>query len=235
MPDHKKTYSQEANLYHLLTMREDFQQALPRALEKLLAGSKRDALELGAGTGRLTNLLYPLVNSITALELSHAMLVQAKDYLQDNLGNKLPVLAAADHRSLPAANNSVSLIAAGWSVCYLASWYPETWRTELEKGLAEMYRVLQPGGMIVLIETQGTGKQQPDPPAHLIPYLAYLDQAGFDSTWIRTDYLFENRQEAVKLAGFFFGDEMLSEISTGSKPILPECTGIWWKNVSAED
>lgn len=231
MPDHKKAYQKETDLYHLLVMREDYQHNLPDLLEKLLAGRVWNTLELGAGTGRLTKILSPLCHHLTALDVSPAMLIQAKDYLSSQVGNPFPLLAAADHRALPVANQSVSLIAAGWSVCYLVSWYPENWKTELNKAMEEMQRVLIPGGMIMLIETQGTGKQQPDPPAHLIPYYDVLKAFGFEATWIRTDYMFQSREEAEMLTRFFFGDEMISEISSGDISYLPECTGIWWKQM----
>ncbi len=229
MPDHKTAYRKETDLYHLLVMREDYQQNLPHAIEKLLAGSKWDVLELGAGTGRLTKILHPLAHRITALDVSPAMLLQAREYLAAQIGKPLPVLAAADHRALPVAANSSTLIAAGWSVCYLVSWYADTWQKELELALAEMQRVLRPGGLVVLIETQGTGKQQPDPPQHLVPYYTYLRQIGFESTWIRTDYRFDSFKEAETLTRFFFGEEMLKEINGDSIAFLPECTGIWWK------
>lgn len=231
MPDHKIVYQKETDLYHLLVMREDYQHNLPDLLEKLLAGQRWNTLELGAGTGRLTKMLQPLSDHLTALDVSPAMLIRAKEYLASQTGYLFPQLAAADHRALPVANYSVSLIAAGWSVCYLVSWYPETWQFELEKAMAEMQRVITPGGMIMLIETQGTGKQQPDPPAHLIPYYESLKQFGFEGTWIRTDYLFQSREEAELLTRFFFGDEMINEITSGDISYLPECTGIWWKHM----
>ncbi|MEL7644624.1 MAG: hypothetical protein AAGU25_11020, partial [bacterium] len=89
--------------------------------------------------------------------------------------------------------------------------------------------VLQPGGLILLVETQGTGWEQPDPPAHMLRSLGSLHQAGFNFDWIRTDYRFESRQEAETLTRFFFGEEMLSRIKAGSEVTLPECTGIFWK------
>jgi ubiquinone/menaquinone biosynthesis C-methylase UbiE len=231
MPDHKTVYQKETDLYHLLVMREDYQHNLPNLLEKLLAGQRWNSLELGAGTGRLTKMLRPLSDHLTALDVSPAMLIQAKEYLVSQTGYPFPQLAAADHRALPVADHSVSLIAAGWSVCYLVSWYPETWQIELKKAMDEMQRVITQGGMVMLIETQGTGKQQPDPPTHLIPYYEALKQFGFEGTWIRTDYLFQSRDEAEMLTRFFFGDEMINEITSGDISYLPECTGIWWKHI----
>lgn len=229
MPDHKKAYQREADLYHLLVMREDYQHNLEQAVNGLLAGRMWEALELGAGTGRLTAMITPHASRVTALDLAPAMLVQASEYLAGVSAAPLPLMAAADHRALPVAAQSVTLAASGWSVCYLATWNPENWKSELERGLEEISRVLQPRGLILLVETQGTGWEQPDPPAHMLPYLGYLHQAGFNFDWIRTDYRFESRQEAETLTRFFFGEEMLSRIKAGSEVTLPECTGIFWK------
>jgi ubiquinone/menaquinone biosynthesis C-methylase UbiE len=210
-------------------MREDHQNNLAKAVNSLLAGRVWDVLELGAGTGRLTALLLPHADKLTALDLSPAMLIQARDYLSGQAVSPIPFLAAADHRALPVATKSINLVASGWSVCHLATWNPENWKTELERGLEEIYRVLQPGGLILLIETQGTGQEQPDPPGHMLPYLGYLHQAGFNFDWIRTDYRFESRQEAETLTRFFFGEEMVSHIKNDNGVTLPECTGIYWK------
>jgi hypothetical protein len=95
-------------------------------------------------------------------------------------------------------------------------------------GLKEIRRVLRKEGMVVLIETLGTGVLQPHPPETLVPYYKFLEDLGFNQTWIRTDYKFTSLDEAHELVNFFFGEEMLSKISQAPEPILPECTGIWW-------
>jgi ubiquinone/menaquinone biosynthesis C-methylase UbiE len=95
--------------------------------------------------------------------------------------------------------------------------------------LGEMQRVVRPGGTVVLLESLGTGKEQPDPPSELLPYFAYLEAYGFQRDWIRTDYRFKDKAEAESSARFFFGDEMVAKIRENEQGvILPECTGIWW-------
>jgi hypothetical protein len=66
---------------------------------------------------------------------------------------------------------------------------------------------------------------------HLKEYYPWLDDAGFQKKWIRTDYQFESVDEAAELAGFFFGEEMADGIRKQGSAILPECTGVWWKTV----
>jgi hypothetical protein len=84
--------------------------------------------------------------------------------------------------------------------------------------------------MLIIIETLGTGHETPAPPDGLKAYFGYLEAKGFQRTWIRTDYLFQDRAEAETLTRFFFGDAMVEEILNDKRGmLLPECTGIWWR------
>ncbi|MFU8827706.1 MAG: hypothetical protein ACNA70_09505, partial [Brevefilum sp.] len=96
--------------------------------------------------------------------------------------------------------------------------------------LLEVRRVLRPGGILILIESLGTGFTAPNRPEVLVDYLAYLDTHGFRSKWIRTDYCFKNEAEAQTLTQFFFGDAPMPMWQEGTGVIVPECTGLWWKS-----
>jgi ubiquinone/menaquinone biosynthesis C-methylase UbiE len=187
-------------------------------------------VEFGAGTGRLTCLLAPLVSFIHAFDRSQAMLDVAAARLEA-LGLRNWSTAACEHRQVPVADASADLAISGWSVCYTVVENPDSWReTALPAVLAEMERVIRPGGMLILIETLGTGCEQPTPPEHLVEYYAWLEAHGFRRDWIRTDYRFESQAEAGDLTSFFFGKEMLAKIIPAPEgALLPECTGIWWK------
>jgi ubiquinone/menaquinone biosynthesis C-methylase UbiE len=94
-------------------------------------------------------------------------------------------------------DQSVDVAISGWSICYTAIDYEETWQRELSKALGEMKRVLRPGGTIIILETLGTGHETPTRSDEMKVYLDYLErEAGFSSTWIRTDYAFASLQEA---------------------------------------
>jgi ubiquinone/menaquinone biosynthesis C-methylase UbiE len=147
------------------------------------------------------------------------------------MGTSNWTVGVADHRSLPVADHSVDIVVSGWSVCYFIHWDKQNWKNEVEKTLDEMKRVLRPGGMIILLETQGTGFSEPNPPEHLRDYFQYLHDQGFVMEIIRTDYRFKSVDEAVKHSRFFFGEEMAARVITNNSEILPECTGIWWKRI----
>ncbi|RPI88512.1 MAG: class I SAM-dependent methyltransferase [Chloroflexi bacterium] len=228
MPDNKTVYAHHGNEYEALIAREDHQGNIPRAIDEIVSVEGLDVLDLGAGTGRLTRMLAPRVKSIRAFDVSSEMLRVCREKLiASGLSNWQ--VDVADHRQLPVQDHSAELVVSGWSVSYLAVWNPKTWRGEMEKWLGEMKRVLNGGGSIILLESLGTGHESPAELDHLKDFYRWLNEAGFQKKWIRTDYRFESLDEAEYLARFFFGDELGDKVRQNNWVILPECTGVWWK------
>ena len=228
--DLKEIYASRAPEYERLVSREDFAGNILKALQEIRVLVGLDVVELGAGTGRLTCMLAPFVRSIRAFDASDHMLGVAREKLA--AGNWQNWQAdVAVHAALPVAAATADLVIAGWSLVYSAIWAAGDWRIELGQTLAEMRRVLRPGGTIIVLETMGSGSTSPQPPADLLDYFGFLKQGGFQTRWIRTDYRFKDMAEAQQLAEFFFGAEMLPKISEAEAPTLPECTGIWWLTV----
>lgn len=229
MPTEKVVYEQHADQYERLVQCEDYQGNILREIEKIRPLEGLDVVDLGAGTGRLTRLLSPLVRTIHAFDASRHMLKTAETSLR-NMGLSNWTSNVADHRQIPVKDASADLVISGWSFCYLAVWGGDTWKSELERGLVEIERILRPGGTILLLETMGTGATSPNPPEHLMGYYTWLDEKGFQSSWIRTDYKFKSIDEARELTGFFFGDAFLQKFKIRSTNVVPECTGIWWRS-----
>jgi ubiquinone/menaquinone biosynthesis C-methylase UbiE len=230
MADHfQEIYANHADQYEAMVAREDYEGNILKALQNIRPLQGTDVVEFGAGTGRLTLLLAPLVKSIAAFDGSQAMLDVAIGKLQKG-GFSNWRAEVADNRALPVADDSADIAVEGWSFGHFQGWYPDSWREEAGKALAEMQRILRPGGTAILLETMGTGRETPQPPhAGLADFYAWLEgEHGFSSTWIRTDYQFESLKEAVELAGFFFGEELAGTIAAKNWVILPECTGVWW-------
>jgi ubiquinone/menaquinone biosynthesis C-methylase UbiE len=226
----RKIYQSEGDRYKALVSREDHQGNIQKAMDEIVNVDGLDVLDLGAGTGRLTLLLAPRVKSIRAFDISAEMLRVCRERLvASGLSNWQ--VDIADHRQLPVEDRSVDLVVSGWSVAYLVVWHSETWRAELEKWMNEMKRILKPDGQIILFESLGTGNETPIQLEHLQNYYPWLEEAGFQSKWIRTDYQFESVDEAADLAGFFFGADMADRIREDRLVILPECTGVWWRKV----
>lgn len=226
MPTQEEIYQTEGDKYEALIAREDYQGNILKALTEITDLENRLVLDLGAGTGRLTCLLAPIVKRIHAFDVSEEMLRVCREKLsKTNLLNwKIDV---ADHRQLPITNYSANLAVSGWSVSYLAVWNKDSWRSELENWLNEMKRVLTPNSYVVLFESLGTGNETPIKLEHLKEFYTWLDEVGFQNQIIRTDYKFESIQEAEELSRFFFGDELGDKVVKNNWVILPECTGVW--------
>lgn len=232
MPTFEEIYAQHADLYDALVMREDYQGNILPALQAIRPLAGLDVIEFGAGTGRLTCLLAPIVKTIHAFDASEHMLDVAIARLCE-LGRDNWWADVADNRALPVADASADLSIQGWSFGHFCGWFPERWRYEIGRAVNEMLRVLRPEGVAVILETLGTGSETPQPPNDdLAAYYAWLeDDMGFSSTWIRTDYRFESLEEAETLTRFFFGDELAEAVVQNNWVILPECTGVWWREV----
>ena len=226
----RKIYQNDGDRYEALISREDYQGNIPRAIDEIINVDGLDVFDLGAGTGRLTLMLAPRVKSIRAFDVSDEMLRVCRERL-DASGLSNWQVDVADHRQLPVEDHSADLVVSGWSVAYLAVWHPDSWKAELEKWLDEMKRVLNGDGTIILFESLGTGNESPIKLDHLKDYYPWLDEAGFQSKWIRTDYKFESLEEAEELSHFFFGDELGDKVVKNNWIVLPECTGVWWKRI----
>ena len=229
MPTEKEVYQKHADQYERLIRREDHEGNILKEIKKRITLTGLHVADLGAGTGRVSSLLAPHVKYIHAFDSSAHMLAQASRSL-DKLGLHNWHTGVADHRQIPLEDASVDLVVSGWSFCYLAVWGGDGWQTALEDGLAEMERILKPGGMVILLETQGTAVVEPAPPPHLAGYFAWLAESGFQSDMFRTDYRFASLTEAGELSRFFFGEEMGKKVIQNKWQVLPEFTGIFWKN-----
>ena len=231
MPDWLEIYQKHSQEYELIVAREDFEENLPRTLSCLVSFEHADVVEFGAGTGRFTRMFAPSVTHILAFDASHHMLAAARTNMAQ-LGGGNWLLGVALHRQLPVQSESADVTVAGWTLGHFPGWYPQEWRSRIEAALGEMGRILRPGGTAIIVETLGTGFDTPNPPAHLGPYYAYLEQThGFRTTWIRTDYAFKSVSEAEQLCRFFFGEELGNQIKSSGSRFVPECTGIWWRTI----
>ncbi|MFW5748270.1 MAG: class I SAM-dependent methyltransferase [Chloroflexota bacterium] len=228
MSDHFRTiYGQRAADYDALVSHEDYAGNLLPALRSIVPLAQTAVVEFGAGTGRVTRLLSPLVGQIIAADASPHMLLQAVRRQAGQPGRV--AFIAGDNRQMPVRGGLADVAIAGWTFAQLCGWYPETWPYETDLAVNELLRVLKPGGTAIIIETQGTGRETPQPPApHLAAFYRRLeDHHGFQFTWVRTDYRFESPEQTDRLIRFFFGDEMANRFR--GAVIVPECTGIWWR------
>ena len=116
-----------------------------RAVQPILARPEAQILDLCCGTGDMTLALLkhrpstPSTAPLFAVDFSHNMLSLGNiKFINKNV---LPIEADALH--LPLPSNSLDLISSAFGFRNLASY---------EDALAELFRVLRPGGQIAILE-----------------------------------------------------------------------------------
>ncbi len=214
-------YDNEAARYDALVSREDHAGNLLPALQCLASLAGATVVEMGAGTGRLTALLAPEAGHVVAFDGAAAMVEQASSR---GLGAHVS-FAVADHRALPVEDDFADLVLEGWAFGHLL----DEGLHAAAAALDEAERVVRPGGVVVLVETLGTGRTEPAPPSPaLAEFFAWLESTrGYRRSWVRTDYRFDSVDEAEALCRFFFGDRLADQVVAAGSPVVPECTGLW--------
>jgi ubiquinone/menaquinone biosynthesis C-methylase UbiE len=233
VPDQFTIYRQHADQYDLLTSYEDYERRLYPALAAIRSFDQADVIEWGAGTGRVSELIAPHARSLIACDLNDHMLKVARPKLT-RCAELAWQTVVAEHRHMPLPDRCADVALAGWTFGYFTSkYYGENWRQTIGQAVAQMQRVLRPGGTIIIIETLGTGSTEPHPPFEALAayYRLLEDDFGFQSTWIRTDYHFDSLDRAAALTSFFFGDEWDDKVRRNNWLIVPECTGLWWRHL----
>lgn len=223
-------YREHADEYDRLVNAEDCDHQLLPAIEHLAPLKAASVLEVGAGTGRVTRLLVANGARVMGVDQSAAMLTVARKHLAAINNSGWP-LACADGFSVPVASGWADLAIAGWVFGHQREWNPSGWQKSVKTGLDEMARALKPGGVLIIIETLGTGSETPAPPTlGLAEYYQWLETAqGFTRESLRTDYQFTTIDEAATVTGFFFGEDFATRVQRESWLRVPECTGLWWK------
>jgi ubiquinone/menaquinone biosynthesis C-methylase UbiE len=98
-------------------------------------------LEIGFGSGMFINKYATNVKSITGIDYSADMVTLARSINKELVNHKKAVFLQGDALLLPFADNSFT------AICAIESFY--FWSDPL-KALKEIYRVLKPGGRVVI-------------------------------------------------------------------------------------
>ena len=99
-------------------------------------------VDIGAGTGLLALGIAPAVRDVTAIDISPAMTSFLRGRAEDlGLDNVEPITATAI--DLPLADRSATVIVSNYVYHHLSD-------ADKQRGLAEAFRVLKPGGRIVI-------------------------------------------------------------------------------------
>jgi ubiquinone/menaquinone biosynthesis C-methylase UbiE len=137
---------------------EGYQEVTRRALEPfsrsglamLRYGPETRAVDIACGPGTTSLLLIPAVKHVTCLDFSEAMLDQLRKNVTAIRATNVEIVHG-DGQALPFADNSFDLGVSMFGLMF----FPDR-----GKGLAELYRVLAPGGQ-ALVSSWAPAEQSP--------------------------------------------------------------------------
>jgi SAM-dependent methyltransferase len=226
MPDYQRIYENDAERYQRLVAAEDYRGELAEALQSVAPLRGARVIEVGVGTGRITRLLLDGGASVIGYERSPAMMSVARRLLGDTF-----VGHVADIRGIRLAPQSGTIAIAGWVLGHFCEWYGEHWQLEIDGVLRNMWDALESGGMLIILETLGTGTEHAGAPnRELAAYYELLEREwNMHRLEIRTDYRFDSIDAARQSVGFFFGAELERRVVERNWLTIPEWTGLWWR------
>jgi len=113
---------------------------------KMVAETKPEKiLDIATGTGDFALMLAPIKpKKIVGLDISEGMLSVGKKKVKEKGLDDLIEMVLGDSENLPFEDNSFDAVTVGFGVRNFEN---------LDKGLQEIYRVLRPGGIFVVLET----------------------------------------------------------------------------------
>lgn len=130
------------------------------------------------------------------------------------------------------------LVVCAWSLSYLMrlQWGNTRWHAAVDATVTALIELLDNGSSdaaVVVVETLGHGCQTPTRRSTLAERLE--SHFGFKRMCVRTDYHFQNTEEAAHMTRFFFGNAVAQDLEAKGATTLTECTGIWtlWKAKAA--
>lgn len=161
-------------------------------------------LDVATGTGDLAIALSKKIPNanITGFDLSAGMLeVGRKKIIKENLTDKIKLIQG-DAENMPFEDNSFDVITAAFGIRNFET---------LENGLSEMYRVLKPGGKLLILEFS---QPQKFPMKQLYHFYSYKILPTIGKIFSKDPRAYTYLPESV--SAFPFGNEM-KEILTSVK------------------
>jgi ubiquinone/menaquinone biosynthesis C-methylase UbiE len=117
------------------------QEALHPFRQRVVGAAEGRVLEIGIGSGLNLPLYGPAVRTVIGLEASPELLHMARDRAA---GAPVPVeLLQASAEALPLESASIDTAVTTWTLCTIP---------DVSRALAELRRVLKPGGMLLFVE-----------------------------------------------------------------------------------
>ena len=156
-------------------------------------------LDIGAGNGFTAQRLNTAQRQIIPIEPNASMIDRAKSL----------VWVRGLAQAVPLRDNSMNAAYATWAFFFAGI-------DDLDIGLAELERVVHKGGKIAIIDNAGNDEFCSYAKHSIAADFAWWHERGFTSTIINTAFEFESLDEAHTMMRFYFGDDVISNITSTS-------------------
>ena len=227
MPSMYEIYSGYSAEYDELVSKEDYKRNIPDYLDKAVDFSGKTVVELGVGTGRLTEIYAQKAGAVFCFDRSPHMLEKAERNLI-KFDKKID-FGICDNLKIDKIDRNADIIIEGWSFGHTVS--DDYSRIEIVTSeiIENCKKLLNPGGSIIIIESLGTNTSAVDAPNEALKqfYSLLEEKYSFKRTVLETDYKFDSNEEALRITGFFFGDDFRNNLSFQHEGIVKEFTGAW--------
>lgn len=156
-------------------------------LDHLLPGGT--VLDVGAGDGFTAERLARAHREVVAVEPAEGMIDRSRAL----------AWVQADAEALPFRDGAFDGAYATW-----AYFFSRGFDTTL--GIAELHRVVRPGGPLVIAENLGGDEFCALAPSDITADPAFWTSQGFSLEIIETEFSFASQGDALRLLTFYFGD-----------------------------
>ena len=231
MPTMYEIYDNHSYEYDELVACEDYNKNLSRTLLSQFDFNNKTVIELGVGTGRLTNLYAGKSSQISVFDRSEHMLEKARKNL-DAYSEKI-TYAICDNNAINSIPLKADFVMEGWSYGHTVSDISGMESQKIDQLISSSLALLNPGGTAIFLETLGTDTDKPVAPSDSLRlfYKTMEEKSGFTRIEIPTDYQFGSVEEASRIMGFFFGPDTGNAIKKRDLTVIKEYTGLWYKNI----
>lgn len=146
-------------------------------------------IDVGAGDGFTAERLTSADRRIVPVEPAKGMIRRDRSL----------AWVRADAEQLPFRDGSCAGAYSTWAYFFTRKWDPT-------RGIAELHRVVEPGGPLVVVDNAGDDEFCALAATDITADIAFWESRGWATTIIDTEFGFEDIDDARTLLGFFFGD-----------------------------
>jgi len=222
-----ETYTSDVDIYEAFASAFDRDGLVWRRVLETVPFAGTTVLEIGCGLGHYAAAIAPQTASYIALDLSEAMLAEAR---QRGAGiNNLSFLHA-DAQAIPLPDDTVDLVFGAWAIG--AIWPPET----KERAMGEIHRVIKPGGEIWAVETPWQSEfmdlRGPEEQANDLQTVRWYESHGFRLVdEVESAFVFPSLAEAERVLGFMFEEKARHYLREHPSPRLQHGAIVLMKEV----